>query len=461
VTVEARLGGLKWPPLRPYQAEVSAAIMDSVRNNRGLSFTVEIARQGGKNEISSRIEVALLGLNMHRSRMGVKCAPTFVPQVTISLRRLLARLMEAGLGGVSGLEDGYKVRVGLARMAFLSAEPGANVVGHTADLILEVDEAQDVPIDKFDKDFRPMAASTGATVVYYGTAWDEASLLETMKQRHLELERKDGIRRHFEYDWTVVGASNAAYQRYVEGERERLGADHPLFLSQYCLRPLAGQGRLFGPTELALLQGSHPRADGPLAGETYVAGLDVGGSGEISVSGGHDSTVLTVARVVEGLSGGAGCEVVRHYAWTGEAHATQQAAVLALLDGTWRVGRVLVDASGLGEATAEHLRRKMGGPRVEAVKMSAPRKSELGYNLVAMVKTGRCRSYAADGSAAAAEYWRQLTRARAEYRPSKEMRFYVPESEGHDDYVVSLALCAAAADGSAPRRARGRTVEEW
>src|SRR3972149_4082452 len=78
------------------------------------------------------------------------------------------RHVVGGLGQVVEGEDGYSLSLGTARMVFLSAEPESNVVGHTADMILEVDEAQDVDIEKFDKEFRPMAASTAATTVYYG-----------------------------------------------------------------------------------------------------------------------------------------------------------------------------------------------------------------------------------------------------------------------------------------------------
>ena len=46
--------------LRPYQLEAGHAILDSVRRRRGLSFSVEIARQGGKNELSAQIEANLL-----------------------------------------------------------------------------------------------------------------------------------------------------------------------------------------------------------------------------------------------------------------------------------------------------------------------------------------------------------------------------------------------------------------
>ena len=48
--------------LRPYQREIAAAIVDSVLKCKGLTFSVEIARQGGKNEISAQIELLLLTL---------------------------------------------------------------------------------------------------------------------------------------------------------------------------------------------------------------------------------------------------------------------------------------------------------------------------------------------------------------------------------------------------------------
>ena len=47
--------------------------------------------------------------------------------------------------------------------------------------------------------------------------------------------------------------------------------------TQYCLKPISGGGRLFSPSQRAQLQGEHPRRSRPAAGETYVAGLDIGG----------------------------------------------------------------------------------------------------------------------------------------------------------------------------------------
>ena len=135
------------------------------------------------------------------------------------------------------------MRCGRAHARFLSAEPSANVLGHTADLLLEVDEAQDVRPEKFDRDFRPMAASANAPVVYYGTPWGPRSLLAQAQAAHLAAERADGRRRHFRYDWERVAAYNPAYGRYVEDERPRLGERHPLFRTQYLLEVLRSPAR--------------------------------------------------------------------------------------------------------------------------------------------------------------------------------------------------------------------------
>ena len=41
--------------LRPYQQEVARAVVDSILNKKGIVFSVEIARQGGKNELSAHL----------------------------------------------------------------------------------------------------------------------------------------------------------------------------------------------------------------------------------------------------------------------------------------------------------------------------------------------------------------------------------------------------------------------
>ena len=164
--------------LRPYQLEVAKAVADSVLNRKGMTFSVEIARQGGKNELSAQLEVLLLTLFISRGGNAIKCSPTFKPQTVISMARLKERLNDWGYGGVWRTEMNYIVRLGNARQIFLSADESANVVGNTAHILLEVDESQDVSREKYAKEFRPMGASTNVTTVHYGTTWDDSTLME-------------------------------------------------------------------------------------------------------------------------------------------------------------------------------------------------------------------------------------------------------------------------------------------
>ncbi len=462
------------PTLRPYQVEPARAIVQSVRQGLGLAFTVVMARQGGKNELSAQLELFLLLANGHRDSEAIKCAPTFDPQAKISIRRLWQRLADAGLSEIAARQGQNIIALGRARQVFLSAEPGANVVGHTASLLLEVDEAQDVEEEKFDREFRPMAAPANATTVYYGTPWDDSTLLERAVQVNLELERRDGLRRHFQYDWTVVAQHNPAYARFVEGERQRLGESHPLFLTQYALKTISGGGRLFAPSQRAQLQGHHLRQHAPTAGETYVAGLDLAGQdlGEEDANLQppnsnlkRDASVLTIARVVfppsDALVQEPRLEVVEHLAWVGEPHDALFACLADLLRDVWRVRRLAVDATGLGETLAQLLARALGPSVVVPVRFTAEAKSRLGYRLLAAVNGGRLKMYAADSSSEYVAFWREAELARVIYRPSRSMNFFVEPSQGHDDYLVSLALAVEAAGGLGLRRtARGRLREE-
>jgi hypothetical protein len=465
VACDATIERGPWPQrLRPYQIEAGHAILDSVAHSRGLSFSVEIARQGGKNELSAQIEAVLLAANASRDADSIKCAPTFDPQGRISMRRLWTRLVEAGLARLAAREAGHIIRLGRARQVYRSAEPSANVVGHTAQLLLEVDEAQDVAEEKFDREFRPMAATSNATTVFYGTAWDDSTLLERAKQRHLELERRDGVRRHFEYDWEAVARYNPAYARFVESERQRLGEQHPLFLTQYCLKPISGGGRLFGPGQLAQLDGRHGRQRAPRNGETYVAGLDLAGGETDGLSGRErDSTVLTIARAVYPGKGAVvqdpRLEVVEHYVWTGEPHDALIQRLVDLLREVWRVRRLAVDATGLGETIARLLTAALGPEAVRPLRFTQESKSRLGYGLLAAVNGGRLKLYAGDGSQEHRHCRHELERARAFYRANRTMNFFVDESDGHDDYLISLALLVEAAADAAPRMARGRLRE--
>ena len=453
--------------LRPYQWEIARAVMNSVTNGKGYTFSVEIARQGGKNELSAQMEVALLVWFALEEGNLIKCSPTFKPQTIISMMRLRQRLADRDIWKYCQSELGYMIRFEDVRAIFLSADVQSNVVGNTAHFLLEIDESQDVSKDKYTKEFKPMGATTNVTTVHYGTTWDDSTLLEEVKQTNLELEKKDGVRRHFSYDWHEVAKYNPNYARYVEGERQRLGEHHPLFLTQYCLQPIKGGGRFFSDVQRTLLQGNHSRKCTRESGCVYVAGIDLAGEAEdlqdvmlSSTSPRRDSTVLTIAELVMGEPASPfkepRLEIVELYSWTGVPHHQLYAQLVSLLKDTWACRRVVVDSTGIGQPVASFLRKALGSRRVSPFVFTQRSKSDIGFELLAYVNSGRVQVFKGDGSPEYQQFWHQIEKARSLYRPSQTMNFYVDVTEGHDDYLMSLALLVEAArEYRPPRQAKG------
>jgi hypothetical protein len=447
---------LRAPALRDYQARVLRSLLAATRRYPGATLTVMFPRQSGKNEVAAVLVAALLQSHAAKGGSIVVCAPTGHPQAAISLER--TRLMldrTAQLLPAAGWPRlaGDVLQVGRARAVFLSASPAAHVAGHTASLALIADEAQDIDSDWFNRQFRPMAASTGAPAILFGTAWSGQTLLEEAARHNRERDARgrgpgeaSWLPWHYQVSWQEVAASRPGYGDYVRQERARLGANHPLFRSQYELVPVQGEGRLFSAAQLARLEGGHERLAAPCPGERYVAGLDFGGPGDAA-----DRTVLTIARLA-----GACCEVVQHVAWRGASFAATAEGV-ATLARAWRVERLCADATGLGAPLAEQLARDLG-PCVEPVVFTAPLKSALGYALLAAAETGTLALYADDGSPEASTCRAELRSCEADLRPNRQLGWSA--RSGHDDYVASLALCLKAAQEAGPARvALGRRRE--
>jgi hypothetical protein len=460
--------------LRPYQLEAGAAILAAVRAQDARTVTVQMSRQAGKNELSAQVEGYLMTLHAQRGGSIVKVSPTFRPQALTSMMRL-REVLANPLAEVRPTENsfGYVVSRGKARAFFLSAEPGAHVVGATASLMLEVDEAQDVDVEKHDRELAPMAASTAAARVYYGTGGRDDDLLQRTIELNRALEAKDGVRRHFAYPWWVVAEHSRAYGRFVEAEIARLGKDHPTILSEYELKPVARVGSLFGPAGLRQLQGEHARMRGPREGRRYVAGVDVAGAGEREwdEGDGGDATVITIGEMEEpehdwweaeeceadeepeGAEGwpeaasrapGPIVRVVEIVELRGESHLLQHEEMVAALRGRWNCAQVAFDSTGLGAAPCELLRRRMGG-RVRPFLFTAASKSALGYDLLAAVNGGRVKMWVAGADDRESNaFWAQVRAARRSVHEGGRLGWGA--RSGHDDYVASLALCLRAAE---------------
>lgn len=443
------------PALRAYQARVLRRLLRAIAARPSAPLTVLMPRQSGKNEIAAALVACLLRANAHEGGTVVVCAPTLDPQARISAGRIRAALAATDpLVPAAGQSRsrGDTVAVGRARAVLLSANPQASVAGHTASIALIADEAQDIDEDWFNRQFRPMAASTGAPTVLFGTAWNGRTLLE----RAVEANRTQdgasphGPRRHHEASWREVAAVLPAYGAYVEAERERLGATHPLFLSQYELVPGEVAGRLLTRDLLAALEGGHELLVAPEPGERYAAGLDFGGEGEDA-----DATVLTIARVESRAgNGGVVCRVVAQREWRGAPYPLVLDEVRAL-DRLWRFERVSADATGLGAPLVAQLRPHLGA-RLDEVVFTAGSKSALGYALLAAVRTGRLALPRDDGTPEATRCREELAACEASLVSGGRLAW--GNDRGHDDYVVSLALCLRAAESvGAPRVAVGRT----
>jgi len=459
-------------PLYPYQLEVAEAILASIDSQQGNIFTVMMARQSGKNQLSAVIEAYLL--NFREAGTIVKAAPTFTPQIINSRLRLLSLLADESSRDRLWTSNGYIV--GLApvddpallrahagpRVMFYSAAPESNVVGATADLLLEIDEAQDVSHEKFNRDFRPMASTTNATTILYGTAWSDDTLLAQQRATNFALEEHTGRRLHFEYDWHTLAAINPSYRTYVEQEIARLGEEHLAIQTQYFLRPISGAGYLLNPLQRILLQGTHPWEAEPLSEGNYIAGMDVAGEERPvpasalrrSVSTPRrqrDSSILTIGRVHYNTLSLPGIEVVHQQWWTGMSQGDQYAATVALIE-HWGIRSLVIDSTGLGEGLSSLLFDNLGKERVTRFTFTRPSKSHLSYQLLSLVNSGRLKLY--DPHTAPhniyQECWHQLCHARYRLPGPDVLDMYVDPSEGHDDFLISLALLCEALDAFTP-----------
>ncbi len=450
-------------PLYPYQCEIAEAILASICAGKGHIFTVMLSRQSGKNQLSAVLEAYLLACMPHGTI--VKAAPTFAPQIINSRLRLLS-LLDTPLtrdrvwqshGHIIGLapqSEFARTHAG-PRVMFFSAGAESNVVGATADLLLEIDEAQDVASEKFDRDFRPMASTSNATTILYGTAWSDSTLLAQQRAINLERQQRTGERLHFEFDWHTLAAINPAYRTFVEQEIARLGEDHPAIQTQYYLRPLSGAGYFLNTLQKTQLQGTHSWEETPCEEGWYIAGMDVAGEdrpgiGTLSsciTASRRDSTVITIGRVRYNELGLPTIEVVHHEWWTGRSHLEQYAATVALVE-RWNIRGLVVDATGIGAGLASLLLDRLSPQRVTAFTFSRPSKSRLAYQLLTLLNSGRLRLYT-PGSAPHAintACWQQLQRARYRLPAPDTLDFYVDPADGHDDFLISLALLTEAAE---------------
>jgi hypothetical protein len=79
---------------------------------------------------------------------------------------------------------------------------------------------------------------------------------------------------------------------------------------------------------------------------------------------------------------------------------------------------VLVDNTGIGQPVASFLRKELGS-RIVPFTFTQKSKSDMGFELLSFVNSGRLKIYRQDGSNEHQELMSQLEKARSQYRPTR------------------------------------------
>jgi hypothetical protein len=463
--------------LRKYQSDVAMTIVNSIVHQAGLSIVVQFPRQSGKNELQAQVETYLLMVYKHLDAEIVKVSPTWKPQTLNAMRRL-QRVLERNLVARDrwAKESGYIFRVGRARIFFLSGSPTASVVGATASTLLHCDEAQDILPSKWDKDFGPMAASTNATRVFWGTAWTSRTLLAREMRAAEAAQKKDGIRRVFVIDADQVAEEVPAYGKFVREQVAKLGRGHPMVKTQFYGEEIDADGGMFPPVRRVLLIGTHEALDAPRPAQLYACLIDVAGQDEgASLEEGglenpkRDSTALTVVEVdlatlSDPLLKAPSYRAVSRRLWTGTNQTRLYAELRGLMD-HWRPWWTVIDATGVGAGLSSFLANAYPN-RVIPFVFTSSSKSKLGWDFMGMIDSGRFKDYRAtepghsrhasvyafDPDSLRELFLRQAEYCQYEVRPGsgQVLRWGVPDSQRdpatgellHDDLLLSAALVA-------------------
>ena len=178
--------------------------------------------------------------------------------------------------------------------------------------------------------------------------------------------------------------------------------------------------------------------------------LDVAGQAENpadSESANRDSTALTIVEVDLGSLKDLQrptYHVRLRRSWTGQSHLTVFGQIQALYE-TWLPRHIVIDATGVGEGLWSLLDRRYK-TRVIPVKFTRGQKSEIGWQFLSIIDTGRFRDHCHTD-----EVDLQYTRCQYEILPGpgEVLRWGVPEGtrgpDGawvHDDYLLADSLVA-------------------
>ena len=225
------------------------------------------------------------------------------------------------------------------------------------------------------------------------------------------------------------------------------------------------------------MRGQHQRTHHPKPGTRYALLIDVAGEDETEGDAlarsmlqntRRDATAVTVVEIDWQYGQLPHYRTVDRHLWLGTRHTRLHDQIVALAH-HWHAMYVIVDATGVGAGLASFLDARLGrvreGGHVIPVIFSPAVKSNLGWNFLAVVETGRYRDYAEDRvelrsmsqaipgeSHDTRQFWYEVGACQYEVRPGpgRLMKWGVTEAHaydgviarGHDDLLISAALCS-------------------
>ena len=455
-----KAGGISF---RRYQVPAVDAIVNSVLKRLGLRFVIMFPRQTGKNECQAQIENYLLFRFSEIGGQIVKVSPTWKPQ-SINAKQRFERVMMNNqiTTKLAKPSQGFQYVMNRSKIIFLSGDPNSSIVGATADLLLEVDEAQDVGKNKFDKEIAPMAASTNATVAFFGTAWTDDTLLARERKDAERKEKLDGIQRVFRLTCEDVFPDVPAYKIYVTDQVQKMGRTHPTIKTQYYSEEIDAESAFIKDAEI-LMAGNHKRREAPEDGEIIAIMVDVAGGEEENKAGlkletndteQRDATAVTVCSIdlstLSTIKHAVTWKVLCRHNWTGIPMEQQYARMEGLIN-HWFPAVVCCDGTGIGAGMSAYIRALVGDEHFIDFTFSMQSKSKIGWAWMGMVMTGRWKEYK-DSDGLQKTFFEQLKYCKYEVvpGPGNMIKYAVPDGTRnqngeyvHDDLIMSAAMSAA------------------
>ena len=321
-------------------------------------------------------------------------------------------------------------------------------------MMIIVDEAQDVGNFKYSKSISPMGAFYNATKILIGTSTTHKGFFYESIQRNKKDYDDGGKRNNFEYGYLTVIKYNPHYEKYVEGEKRRLGEHSDEFQMSYNLkwileRGMFISGKLFD--ELADPTIGLSLRDRKKA---HVVGIDLGKK--------QDSTVITVLEVdwdnpiVVDRASSVDIPDYTAYnvyvkAWKelqGDNWNEQYDIIMDFLE-EFNVVRIVMDATGVGDAIYDRLRANLNYEIIPYV-FGAGSKSDLYKHLNSEFRAKRVNYPADEEAKESREYQKfeqQFLDLEKSYRGQNLVVSHPDIAGGRDDYCDSLALAVWGAKG--------------